>query len=153
MINRVRNSGVFRDRTIAVVHLAVILYHYIFQKCISFYRPKNIWFFFRRKVYYFRVAASLVVEHAIIIPAVLIITDKVSFRVGRKRSFSCSRKPEEHRYIIFFADICRTVHRRHSFQWKVVVHHREHSLFHLASVPSSSDNLSFFCKVKHHKVL
>ena len=45
--------------------------------------------------------------------------------------------------------VCRAVHGSHAFQWKEVVHHREHTFLHFSAVPCVYDNL--LCKHRYER--
>ena len=84
----------------------------------------------------------------------LVITDQETFRVCGKSCFTCSGKSEEDSGVFtVHVCVCRAVHGSHSFKWKEVVHHREHTFLHFSAVPCVYDNLLFSCDVEHYSCL
>ena len=72
----------------------------------------------------------------------LVIADQKTLRIGRERGLAGARKAEEHRRVLaVHIGICRAVHRCNAAERQVIVHHREHTLLHLAAVPGIQNNL------------
>ena len=87
------------------------------------------------------IAAALEVEHAVVVPAVLVVADELTLRDGRKRGLAGSLQVEEASGLALLVGVGRAVHRSHALQRKPVVHVGEHALLHLAAVPGVDDNL------------
>ena len=81
-----------------------------------------------------------------------IITDQLTFRVGRQCGFACAGKTEKYGHIALLSDVSRAVHGGNTFQWQQIIHDGEQPFFHLAAIPGASDELHFFGQVKGHKV-
>ena len=87
-------------------------------------------------------ASKAKVENSVVVPAVFVVADEQTLRVCRKGGLACSAKSEEDGGVLaLHVGICRAVHSCNTLQWKVVVHHREHTLLHFATVPGVEDNL------------
>ena len=72
----------------------------------------------------------------------LVVTDELTLRIGRKSRLACTGKTEEDSSVLtLHIGICRTVHSSYALQRKEVVHHREHTLLHLTAVPGVDDDL------------
>src|SRR5699024_8648210 len=97
------------------------------------------------------IASSLEVEYAVVIPAVLVITDEQSLRVCGKSCLTCSGKAEEDSCILaVHVCVCRAVHGSDTLQRQIVVHHREHTFLHLSAVPCINNNLLAACNIEHN---
>ena len=83
MINRVRNARIFRHALIVEVELTrFAVDSYVFEQRITLNCAINIGFAFLIEANYFRVAATFIVEDALIVPSVLIVTDQSTLRVS-----------------------------------------------------------------------
>ena len=72
----------------------------------------------------------------------LVIADKETFRVCGEGSFPCSGKAEEDSGILaVHICVCGAVHRSDALERQIVVHHGEHTFFHLSAIPCIQDNL------------
>ncbi len=110
MIDRVRDAGVFGFGTIVEINGAVFAHGDVFQQRITANRMINFWLRFFRQFDGFGVAAAFKIEHAVVIPTVLIIANQTTFRVGGESGFSGTGKAEEDRDIAFFTHVGGTVH-------------------------------------------
>ena len=138
-------------RFIVEVNLSVCINCYVLKKSVTFDCIVDVRLRFFVKVDNFSVASAFEVEYAVVIPAMLVITDQETFRVCGKSSFTCSGKTEEDSCVFaVHICVCRAVHGSHAFQWKEVVHHREHTFLHFSAVPCVYDNLLFSCDVEHY---
>ena len=82
------------------------------------------------------VTAALEVEHAVVVPAVLVITDQQSLGICGQCSLTCSGKSEEDCGILtVHIGVCGAVHGSNALKRQIVVHHGEHTLLHLSAVP------------------
>jgi len=68
-----------------------------------------------------RVATALEVEHAVLAPAVLVITDQRPARIGRKRRFAGARKAEEDCRVTCRAHVGRAVHGHDALRRQQVI--------------------------------
>ena len=103
----------------------------------------------------FCVAATFEVEYTIVIPAVLVITDKETFWIcGQVLSYlfrkDRRRLPCSLPSLSVFAEQCMEAI---PLQWKIVVHHREHTFLHFSAVPCIYDNLLAACDIEHYSCL
>ena len=154
MIDWVRNTSVLGNALVCEIDLAVCIYSYVLKKSISSDCVVDIWLSILIQVYNLSIASTFEVENAVVIPAVLIITDQETLRICRKCSLSCSRQTEEDCCILAISIcVCGAVHRSHTLEWKEVVHHREHTFLHLSAVPCIDDNLLFACDVESYTCL
>ena len=99
------------------------------------------------------VAAAFEVKHAVIVPAVLIIADQLTMRIGRQGGFPGTGEAEEQRHVPCFATVGRAVHRRDAFLRQQVVHDREQPFLHFAAVPGTADELNTLAEIKGDEVL
>ena len=88
------------------------------------------------------VAAALEVEDAVVVPAVLVIADEQTLRVGGQGGLAGAGQTEEDGSVLaLLIGVGRAVHGSHALQRQEVVHHGEHTLLHLAAVPGVDDDL------------
>ena len=81
----------------------------------------------------------------------LVITDKATFRIGRKGGLASSREAEEDSCVLaVHVAVSRAVHRSDALERQIVVHHREHTLLHLTAVPGVEDHLLTGLGVESH---
>ena len=95
MIDWVRNTSVLGNALVCEIDLAVCIYSYVLKKSISSDCVVDIWLRILIQVDNLSIASTFEVENAVVIPAVLIITDQETLRICRKCSLSCSRQTEE----------------------------------------------------------
>ena len=154
VVDRVGNAGVLGDAFVRKVDLAVFVEGYVLQKRVATYSVVNIGFGILIEVDNLRVAAALEVEHAVVVPAVLVVADKKAFGVGGKGGFACSGKSEEDSGVFaVHIGVGRAMHRSDALKRQVVVHHREHTFLHFAAVPGVYDNLFARSNVEHNRGL
>ena len=80
--------------------------------------------------------------------------DEQTFRVGRKGGFTRAGEAEEDGGVLaVHIGIGRAVHRSDALQREVVVHHGEHTFFHLAAVPCVHNKLLTSCDVEDNSCL
>jgi hypothetical protein len=92
-----------------------------------------------REVDDLRVAAVLDVEHAVVGPAVFVVTDEAALGVGRQRGLAGAREPEEHRNAAVVGHVGRAVHREDALFGQAVVHQGEDRLLDLTPVARAAD--------------
>lgn len=90
MIDWVRNTSVLGNALVCEIDLAVCIYSYVLKKSISSDCVVDIWLRILIQVDNLSIASTFEVENAVVIPAVLIITDQETLRICRKCSLSCS---------------------------------------------------------------
>ena len=78
MVDRVGNTCVFCNALISEINLSVCINSYVLKKSVTFYCIVDVWLRFFVKVDNLSVASTFEVEYAIVIPTMLIITDKES---------------------------------------------------------------------------
>ena len=151
VVDRVGNTSVFCYALISEIDLTVCINCYVLKKSVTFDCIVDVRLRFFVKVDNLSVASAFKVEYTVVIPAVFVITDQETFRVCGKSCFTCSGKSEEDS-CVFTVHICVSgaVHSCDAFQWKEVVHHREHTFLHFSAVPCVDDNLLFGCNVEHY---
>ena len=95
------------------------------------------------------VAAAFVVEHAVVVPAVFVVTDEQTFGVGGQGGLTCTAEAEEDGGVLaLHVGVCGAVHGGHAAEGEVVVHDREHTFLHLTAVPCVDDHLHALCEVE-----
>ncbi len=82
MVDRIAYAGVLGNALVGEVDFAVFVNSNVLKKSVAADSVEDIGFAVLVKVDNLRVAAALVVEHTVVVPAVFVITDKETFRVG-----------------------------------------------------------------------
>ena len=95
MIDRVGYTGVLGYALISEIDLAVLIQGNVLKQRITSDSVVDIRLRLFIQVDNLRIAAALEVLYTVVIPAVLVITDEKTFRVGRKGSLASSGKSEE----------------------------------------------------------
>ena len=90
MIDRVRNAGVLGYALVVEVDFSVLIYSNVLEESVALDSVVDIRLAFLVELDNLSVAATFVVEYALIVPAVLVVTDKHTLRVGRKGSLTGS---------------------------------------------------------------
>ena len=112
MVDRVRNTSILRYAFIAKVDLSVGIYGYILEQGITTNRIVNVGFALLAQVNYLGIATTFVVENAIIVPAVLVVSNELALGIGRERCLTRTRETEkDSRLFAILTCIGRTVHR------------------------------------------
>ena len=95
MIDRVGDTGVFSNALVCEIYLAVGVYGNVLKKGIPLDGVVDIRLALFVEVDDLCIAAAFIVEYAVVIPAVFVVTDEETFRVGGKGCLACSGKSEE----------------------------------------------------------
>src|SRR5699024_1557432 len=136
MIDGIRYTSVLCNALVIEVDLSVFIYCNILKKSVTFDRVVDIRLRLFVQVDNFCIAAAFEVEYAVVIPAVLVITDQKTFRVCGKSCLTCSGKSEEDSCVLaVHICVCRAVHGSDALQRQIVVHHGEHTFLHFSAVP------------------
>jgi len=144
VVNRIRYTCILRYALICKINLAVSIYRYILQQSVTFDSLVDIGLGFFIQIDNFSIATAFVVEYAFVVPSVLVVTDQLTFRVGRQsRLTGTGQTEEDSRAGAVHAGVGRAVHRSDTAQRIEIVHHREHTLLHFTTVPSVDDDLLF----------
>ena len=85
------------------------------------------------------VTTAFEIEHAIVAPTVLIVSNQLAFQVGGQGSLARAGQAEEQRHVALMAGVGGTVHGKDSLQRHQVIHHGEDGLLHLPGVVRSSN--------------
>ena len=151
MIDRIRNTGVFGNALICEIDFAVLVQSYVFKQSVTFDCVVNIGLGILVEVDDLCIAATLEVEHAVVVPAVFVVADEQAFGIGGKSGFAGAAKTEEYSGVLsFHIGICRAVHGSNTLKRQIVVHHREHTLLHFSAVPGVYDNLFAAGDIEHN---
>ena len=86
MVDRVRYTGILGYALVCEINLAFCVKGYVLKQCVSLDRVVDIRLESLSRLITF-LASTLEVEYAVVVPAVLVITDEETLRVGRKWSF------------------------------------------------------------------
>ncbi|VGQ11051.1 hypothetical protein SB00610_05425 [Klebsiella quasipneumoniae subsp. similipneumoniae] len=153
MRQRIGDAGILGFAAVGIIHAAVGAHHHVFQQRIAADGAINLRLRLRVEINGLGVAAAFEVKYPVIVPAVLVIANQLTMRVGGQRGFAGTGEAEEQRDVPCFATVGRAVHRRDAFLRQQVVHDREHPFFHFAAVPGAADELNTLAQVKGDEVL
>ena len=95
VIDWIRYTSILCYALICKINLSVFVKCYVLKESVSADRIVDVRLRLFVQVDNFCVAAAFEVEYTIVIPAVLVITDKETFWICGKCSFTCSGKSEE----------------------------------------------------------
>ena len=82
VVNRIRNAGVLGYALVSEVDLAVLVNGYVLEQGVACDSVVDVRLAVLVEVDDLSVASALVVEHAVVIPSVLVITDEQTLRIG-----------------------------------------------------------------------
>mmetsp|Transcript_5492 Transcript_5492/g.9933 ORF Transcript_5492/g.9933 Transcript_5492/m.9933 type:complete len:483 (+) Transcript_5492:1383-2831(+) len=136
----VRDAAVLRLACVEVVGNAVVLDGDVLEHRVGGDGAVDLGLSLLREVDGLGVAASLEVEDAVLVPAVLVVADEGAVRVGGEGGLSGSGEAEEEGGVTVLTDIGRAVHREVVDHGEPVVHEGEDSLLVLSSVPGAEDD-------------
>ena len=88
MGDRIANTSVFSYSLVSEVNLAVSINSYVLEECVALDSAVDIGLAFLVEVDNLCLATTFVVEHTVVVPAVFVITDELTLRVGREGSLT-----------------------------------------------------------------
>ena len=106
MINRVGNAGVFSFGTVIEIDGTIFAHGDVFQQRVTTDRVVDFRLGIFRQFDGLRVATAFEVKHAVVIPAVFVIANQATFRVGGQRGFTGAGQAKEDCHIAFFPNVC-----------------------------------------------
>ena len=142
VVDGVGHTGVLGDGLVGEVDFAVLIHGDILQQSIPADGVVDIGLGLLVQVDDLGVAAALEVEHAVVVPAVLVVADQQTLGIGGQGGLAGAGQAEEDGGVLtVHIGVGGAVHRGNALQRQVVVHHGEHALLHLAAVPGVDDDL------------
>ena len=94
-LDRIRAARVLRDARVGVIDHAIFIEHDVLQHGAEAQRLENIRLVLRRKIDRLGVAAAFDVEDSVVAPAVLVVADQMTLRVGGERRLAGAGQAEE----------------------------------------------------------
>ncbi len=132
---RVGDAGVFGDaRVVEDRRVCGACQHHVFHDGAEADRVPDDRLAFRIQIDALGVAAALEIEYAVVVPAVLVVTDKEAGGIRRQRGLAGSGQTEEQPHVAAFADVGRAVHGQYAVFRREIVEHGEHGLFHFTGI-------------------
>lgn len=152
-LDRVRAAGVLRQGAVVVVDVARDgVEDHVLQHGAEADRVVDVGLLLGGQPNALGVAASLDVEHALVGPAVLVVTDQFPLGVGRQRGLASPRQTEENGHIALLTLVGRRVERQDVvLDRHLVEENREHSLLHLPGVLRTQDHHLLLGKVDRNR--
>ena len=142
VVDGVGHAGVLGDGLVSEVDLALGVDGNVLQQSVALDGVVDVGLGVLIQVDDLSVAAALEVEDAVVVPAVLVIADEQTLRVGGQGGLAGAGQTEEDGSVLaLLIGVGRAVHGGHALQRQEVVHHGEHTLLHLAAVPGVDDDL------------
>ena len=140
-LDRIGAAGVLRDARVGVIDVVIFIEHHVLEHRAETQRLEDVRLALGREVDRLGVAAALDVEDAVVAPAVLVVADEMTFRIGGECRFPRAAQAEEQRGCAgLFVRRRRAMHREHAALRREVVRHREDALLHLARVFGAEDD-------------
>src|SRR5690606_26395025 len=140
VFQRVGRTGVLRLRHVGVIRNARDrIHHHVFQYRTELDGVPDHRLVLLRQVDALGVATTFDIEHHALAPAVLVVTDQVTLRVGGEGGLAGAGQTEEQGNITVFANVGGAVHRQHVFFRQQEVLHGEHGLLHFTGVTHAGD--------------
>ena len=154
VLDRIRYTSILCNALVSEIDLAFSVYSNVLKKSISSDSVVDVGLGFLVEVDDLSIAAAFEVEYAFVVPAVLVIADQQSLGICGKGCLTCAGQTEEDSCVLAFHICVRgAVHSSDALQRKVIVHHGEDTLLHLAAVPCVDDNLLTACDVESSSCL
>mmetsp|Transcript_10995 Transcript_10995/g.17951 ORF Transcript_10995/g.17951 Transcript_10995/m.17951 type:complete len:281 (+) Transcript_10995:623-1465(+) len=154
MVDGVGHAAILRLLHVEEVHLLGLGVHmHVLQQRVAADGAVDVWLRFLGQVDCLGIAASFEVEDAVVIPAMLVVADKLSVGVGGERGLASTREAEVQRRVALLADVGGAVHRHDALQRQPVMHHGEDALLHLAAIEGASDERLGLLQVEGHEHL
>ena len=153
VIDWIGYPGVLGFGSVIVIHFSIRGDNYILKQGVPFNGTKNVRFTLLTQINGLGITPAFKVEDTIVVPSMLVITDKCAFGICGKCGFPGSGKSEENSCISILPHIGRAMHRSNSLQRKVVIHYGEDPFFHLTSIPGTSNDGHSFSKIEKYKHL
>ena len=154
MVDGVGYAGVLGNALIGKVYLAVLIEGYILEESIALDGVVDIRLGFLIQINDLCIASAFEVEHAIVVPAVLVVAYQQALGVGRQRGLAGAGKAKEDGGILaVHVGIGRAVHGGDTLEGQIVVHHGEETLLHFAAVPGVDDDLLAAGEVEYYRGL
>ena len=142
MVDRIRNTGVLGYALISEIDLAVLCNGNVLEEGVTTDSSVDVRLTLFVEVDNFCIATALEVEYTLIIPSVLVVTNKQTFRISTQRGLTGTGQTEEDSGVLaLHVGVRRAVHRSNTLQRQVVVHHGEHTFLHLTAIPGVQNNL------------
>ena len=111
MIDRIRYTCIFRCTLISEINLPLCVNSYVLKESIATDSIVDVRLALFVKVDNFCIATAFEVEYTLIIPSLLVITDKQTLRVSRKGRLARTRQAKEDSSILaLHISVSRAVH-------------------------------------------
>ena len=147
----VGHTGVLGDGLVGKVASAVLGHGDVLQQGVAADGVVDVGLGLLVQVDDLGIAAALEVEHAVVVPAVLVVADQQTLGIGGQGGLAGAGQAEEDGGVLtVHVGVGGAVHGSDALQRQVVVHHGEHTLLHLAAVPGVDDNLLTGADVEGH---
>ena len=95
VIDRIAYAGVLGNALVGEVDLAVGVNSDVLQECVAGDGAVDVGLSLLVEVDHLSVAATLIVEHAFVVPSMLVVADELTLRVGRQCGLTRTRETEE----------------------------------------------------------
>mmetsp|Transcript_13323 Transcript_13323/g.23382 ORF Transcript_13323/g.23382 Transcript_13323/m.23382 type:complete len:408 (+) Transcript_13323:205-1428(+) len=154
VVDRVGDTAILGlGSVVEVNHLGLGVDHDVLQQRVASDGPEDFGFGGLRKVDRLGIAPTLEVEHTVVVPAVLVVTDELAVGVGGQCGLASAGEAEVQRGVSRLADVGGAVHGHGALQGEPVVHHREDTFLHLTTVVSASNDGELVLDVEPHEHL
>ena len=81
MVDRIRYTSILGNCLICEVNLTILVYCYVLEESITCDSTVDVWLRLLVEVDNLSVATTFEVEHTLVVPSVLIVTDQLTLRI------------------------------------------------------------------------
>ena len=148
VVERVGDTTVLSLGLVVEVDGAVLSHPDVLEKGVSLDGAVDLGLLLSGEIDGLGVAAALEVEDAVVIPTVLIITEKPSLGVGGKGGLTGTGETEEEGGVAVLAAVGGAVHGEDALEREPVVHEGEDTLLHLTTVGGADDDGDLLLEVE-----
>mmetsp|Transcript_40347 Transcript_40347/g.90695 ORF Transcript_40347/g.90695 Transcript_40347/m.90695 type:complete len:384 (-) Transcript_40347:71-1222(-) len=153
MVQRVGHTAVLSLGRVEVVRGAILVNPHILHQSILLDGAVDLRLILFRQVNCLGIAATLKVENAILIPAMLIIAKQQTIWVSGQGGLASARQAKEQSSVSVMALVGRAVHGHDAIQRQQVVHDAKHALLHLTTILGTTNDGQSLLNVEGHIVL
>ena len=154
--DRVAHTGILRDRVIIIIRLSCFrIQNYVLHLASETDGIVNLRLILRIQIDALCIAAALEVEYAVVRPAVLVVTDELSSRIGGESCLSCSGETEEYSCLMGLRiHVGRAVHREYILLNRhQIVHYGEYGFLDLSGILGTGNQYHLVLEVDNDSCL
>ena len=149
VVQGISHPGVFRNAVVGEIRHPVLgIHHHVFHYRTEPDSPVDFRLAVFRQVDALGIAAPFDVEHPVVSPAVFVIPDQGTLRIGGQGGLAGTGQAEEQGHISFVPFVAGTVHSQDALTGQQVVHHGENGFLQFPGVHATADQDHFLVEVQ-----